>query len=229
MESPTNGRVTDSHLKANLLNPQFFKNFNRNNTPSYESTLPIDHSNFPDELLCSEKEIELHLRDLDVNKSSGADGISVVMLKRTAHAIAPSLKTLFNLSLKTGVFPRDWKLARVVPVPESGAKNNPANYRPISLLPIISKVLERHVSNIIKDHLTDHSPLSTQQWGFIAKKSTTSALLSFTRNCLESLDNGYEVGAVFFHLSKAFDSVPHGPILAKIEETGVNPFLIRWI
>ena len=230
LESPTTGSVTDSHQKANLLNSQFFKNFNHNNIPPYESTLfPIDSSNFPDELLCSEEEIELHLRVLDVKKSSGADGISAVMLKRTAHAIAPSLTTLFNLSLKTGVFPRDWKLARVVPIPKIGAKSNPANYRPISLLPIVSKVLERHVSNIMKNHLTDHSPLSAQQWGFTAKKSTTSALLSFTHNCLESLDNGNEVGAVFFDLSKAFDSVPHGPLLAKIEEIGVSPFLIRWI
>ena len=103
------------------------------------------------------------------------------------------------------------------------------NYRPISLLPIVSKVLERHVSNIMKNHLTDHSPLSAQQWGFTAKKSTTSALLSCTHNCLESLDNGNEVGAVFFDLSKAFDSVPRGPLLTKIEETGVSPFLIRWM
>ena len=151
------------------------------------------------------------------------------MLKQTAHAIAPSLTTLFNLSLKTGVFPRDWKLARVVPVAKPGAKNNPVNYRPISLLPIISKVLERHVSNIMKNPLIDHSPLSTQQWGFTAKKSTTSALRSFTHNCLKSLNNGNEVGAVFVDLSKAFDSVPHGPLLVRIEGTGVNSFLIRWI
>ena len=140
-----------------------------------------------------------------------------------------TLNIRFKQFLLSIVFPRDWKLARVVPIPKPGAKSNPANYRPISLLPIVSKVLERHVSNIMKNHLTDHSPLSAQQWGFTAKKSTTSALLSFTHNCLESLDNGNEVGAVFFDLSKAFDSVPHGPLLAKIEEIGVSPFLIRWI
>ena len=70
LESPTTGSMTDSHQKANLLNSQFFKNFNHNNIPPYESTLlPIDPSNFPDELLCLDEEIELHLRVLEIIRS----------------------------------------------------------------------------------------------------------------------------------------------------------------
>ncbi len=92
-----------------------------------------------DELLCSNEEIELYLRALDTKKVAGADNISALMLKHTANAIAPSLKTLL---LTKGKFPKNWKVTRVVIVPKSGKKDNPANYRPVSLLPIVSKVLE---------------------------------------------------------------------------------------
>ena len=178
------GVVTDSHDKANILNSQFFKNFNSTNLSDESVNIDVDSFSLPDTLLCSEEEIQLYLRALDVKKSTGADGISALMLKRTAHVISLSLKILFNRSLTTGKFPRDWKFARVVPVPESGARDNPANYRPISLLPIISKVFERHIFNFLKGYLSDHSPLSPHQWGFTAKKSTTSAVLSLTHNCL---------------------------------------------
>ena len=66
-------------------------------------------------------------------------------------------------------------------------------------------------------------------WGFTAKKSTTCALLSFTHDCLEHLDGEKGVCAVFFDLSKAFDSVPHGPLLTKLLQIGIDPFIVRWI
>ncbi len=189
----------------------------------------LDSTNMPAELLCSDEETLSYLRALDVKKSSGADGISALMLKRTAYAIAPSLKTLFNLSISTGKFPTDWKFARVVPIPKAGARDNPANYRPISLLPIISKILERHILKAMRIYLSENSPLSAHQWGFTTKKSTTTALVSFTHDCLECLDEGKDVCAVFFDLSKAFDSVPHRPLLNKISQIGFDPFILRWI
>ena len=85
-------------------------------------------------------------------------------------------------------------------MPKSGKKDNPANYRPISLLPIVSKVLERHVFKAMTIYLAEHTPLSTHQWGFTAKKSITSELLSLTHHCLKSLDEGKEICAVYFDL-----------------------------
>ncbi len=136
----------------------------------------------------------LYLSLYRYEKGCRADDISALMLKHTAKAIAPSLKTLFNLSLTKGKFPKNWKVARVVAVPKSGKKDNPANFLPISLLPIVSKVLERHVFKAMTIiYLAEHTPLSTHQWGFTAKKSTISALLSFTHHCLKSLDEGRNV------------------------------------
>ena len=105
----------------------------------------------------------------------------------------------------------------------------PSNYRPISILPILSKLLERHVHNLLSHHLHTNCPLSPYQWGFIEGKSTTSALLSFIQDCHNALDSSQEVCTVFFDLSKAFDTVPHLPLLYKLSCLQVPSFLLRWI
>ena len=83
-----------------------------------------------------------YIQSLDATKASGPDGVSIRMLKHTATSIAPSLAKLFNISIKLGRFPTCWKTSSVVPVPKSSKHNEVANYRPISLLPVVSKLLE---------------------------------------------------------------------------------------
>ena len=180
-------------------------------------------------LFCSDDQILSLLSSLKTKKATWADGISAQMLKATGTSIVKSITKLFNLSLKTGIFPTDWKFARVVPIPKTGNPESPSNYRPISILPIISKLLEKHVHNLLYHHLNNNCSLSPNQWGFTEGKSTTTALLSFVHECQEALDNGGEVCSVFFDLCKAFDSVPHQPLLCKLFHLQVNPFLLRWI
>ena len=169
------------------------------------------------------------ITSLDTTKSTGADGVSAKMLKSTAPYIAKSLTNLFNTSLKSGKFPSDWKVARIVPIPKGGDPENPGNYRPISILPVLSILLEKHLHDLLSRHLNMYSPLSQHQWGFTSGKSTTSALTSFTHDCQEALDCGNEVCSVFFDLSKAFDTVPHQQLLHKLSKLHVDPFLIRWV
>ena len=101
------------------------------------------------------------------SKSTGLDGISAKMLKGTVDAIVPSLTRLFNLFLTTGTFPKAWKLARIVPVPKSVNMSAPSNYRPISILSVVSKLLERHVHHILFEFLSTNYHLSMRQWGFL--------------------------------------------------------------
>ena len=122
------------------------------------------------------------LSSIDTTKSSGPDGISGRMLKSTASSITPSITKLFNLSIKIGKLPAEWKLARVNPILKHGSKSDPSNYRPISLLSIISKLLEKHVQKCLLKHLQEHSPISDNQWGFSKGKSTTGALLTAVDN-----------------------------------------------
>ena len=105
----------------------------------------------------------------------------------------------------------------------------PENYRPISILSLLSKLLEIHVYQTISNHLLIHHPISDRQWGFSCGKSTTTALLSFSHDCLQTLDNKAEVCSVFFDISKAFDSVPHVLLLHKLSSINLNPYITRWV
>ena len=110
--------------------------------------------------MCNEEEVYQLLSSLDVTKANGPDGISARTLKHTATSITPSITKLFNLSLRTGHIPSEWKQSLVVPIPKSkNDKGSPNNYRPISLLSVLSKLLERHVHKILAEHLCTNHPL----------------------------------------------------------------------
>ena len=109
------------------------------------------------------------------------------------------------MSIASGKLPTDWKSSLVVPIPKKGDLSDPSNYRPISLLPVLSKVLEHE--QLLYDHLLEYAPISTKQWGFLPGRSTTDAVLTVTHDWHQTLDSGLEVCAIFFDLQKAFDSV----------------------
>ena len=136
---------------------------------------------------------------LDTNKANGPDNISAFMLA-TAESIAEPLARLFTLSLSKGKFPKLWKTAGIVPNPKSTSKSksNPTEYRPISLLSIVSKLLERIVHSILWEHLVEYAPISDKQWGFQKGKSTTSLLLHTTHGSFTLLDNNWKL-CVFFY------------------------------
>ena len=131
-----------------MLNSFFSKCFNHYTDPLSDSdcTLlrqPCDGC--PDELLCDEAAVCDMLESLDVCKSNGPDSVSSTMLKNTTAFIAPSITKLFNQSIKSGRIPSEWKSSYVVPISKGGDTHHPGNYRPISLLPVMSKLLERHI------------------------------------------------------------------------------------
>ena len=119
------------------------------------------------------------LSSLDVSKASGPDGASA---KMTTEFIAPSVCKLFNISLQTGRVPQGWKQSIIVPVPKTSAACTPDNYKPVSLLSVLSKVLECHMYGIITNHLQTFHPLAESQWGFLPGKSTVTGLLAMTHN-----------------------------------------------
>ena len=114
-------------------------------------------------------------------------------------------------------------------MPKGTNKTSPTGYRPISILPVVSKVIERHIKAIVVEHLELSASISPRQWGFISSKSTISALIKVVDDWSRTLDQGFEVCIVFFDISKAFDTVPHLPLLQQMEKLGLNPYLLRWI
>jgi len=132
--------------KANLLNKVFINSFNHS-TPILESTdLPSTDPNWlPEPLMCTEDEVFEMLSTLDTTKSSGHDEISTKMLEEIALSMTPAVTSLFNMLISLGVLPDKWKIGRVSPVPKSSTRSDPTNYRPIPLLSILRKLLEKHM------------------------------------------------------------------------------------
>ena len=173
-----NGTVTaESHVsKANLLNCLFSSCF------SPQSPSSIEHHPDLSNTECSEEEVGRLLCSLKTKTSTGPDGISSHMLRNTAHSISTSLCNLFNRSLSSGCFPAEWKCSNVTPVFKAGDKSLVSNYRPISLLSIPSKILERIVHRRLLQHLISNSILSPWQFGFRPHSSTQEALLTATHD-----------------------------------------------
>ena len=212
--------------KANLLNATFASNFN---SVLPGPTLDDIPSECPIEFLCTEDEVYGLLSTLDTTKANGHDDISAKMLKETALSITPVITELFNLSIRLCELPDEWKIARVSPIPKPGSHSDPRNYRPISLLSILSKLLEKHICKLLTRHFEEHHPISAQQWGFTQGKSTTGALLDATDQWFRWMEQGHDVCTVFFDFSKAFDSVPHRHLLNKLQNYNVHPQILRWI
>jgi hypothetical protein len=183
----------------------------------------------PEEFLCTVDEVRHLLETLDATKSTGPDKIPARVLKSVAPNIAPSVTKLFNLSIKTGLFPISWKSSHIVAIPKCSQTKNPRSYRPISLLSILSKILERHMFSLISEHLLEQNIISDNQWGFTSNKSTTTALLALTHDWFKHLEEGIEVCVIFLDLQKAFDSVPHRDLLLVVKNSGLHPILLKWI
>ena len=139
--------------------------------------------------------------------------------------IAPSLCMIFNKSLQLGSLPSDWKLANVVPVHKKGAKDHVENYRPISPLPIVSKVFERFVLNNIKDHL--YHVISPKQHGFVLEDRASPTCLRLFCHIGSLLDSGSRVDTIYLDMSKAFDKVSHRRLVHKLIPAGFRGKLLN--
>ena len=158
---------------------------------------------------------------LDPSKATGADGLGNRILNEVAVPLAQPLSHLFNFCLSLGHFPDLWKMANVIPLFK---KDDPLlcnNYRPISLLPCISKVFERILFNHIFAFLKFHKLIVKDQSGFIPGDSTINQLIAICNNLYKCIDDGDEMLAVFLDLTKAFDKVWHRGLLYKMKGIGI--------
>ncbi|XP_013173125.1 PREDICTED: RNA-directed DNA polymerase from mobile element jockey-like, partial [Papilio xuthus] len=214
--------------KADLLGSLFASN----------STLE-DKGCSPPKILCGETfmpEIQFRqrlvrkvLQSLDVNKSSGPDGIPPIVLRTCAPELAPVLTRLFRFSYSVGEVPKSWKTAIIHPIPKKGDSSNPSNYRPIAITPLFSKVMETTINCQLMRYLEEHQLISDRQYGFRQRRSAGDLLAYLTHRWSEAIEGKGEALAVSLDVAKAFDRVWHKALLSKLPSYGLPEKLCEWI
>ena len=162
-------------------------------------------------------EVVAGLKSLAASSGKGEVGIDSVILIGGAEVIGPQITYLFNLIISSGVYPDDWKCAHIMPLYKGkGKKSEAANYRPISILPPISKLFETLISNQIRIYLESNNMLHHSQFGFRKNLSCELALNSMVEDWRGWLDEKDDVISIFLDLSKAFDTVDHDILISKL-------------
>jgi len=139
------------------------------------------------------------------------------------------LADLFHRSFRAGIVPDGWKLANVTPVHKKGSKANATNYRPISLLPIVSKIMEKIINNKLMRYLEGNNLLHSSQFGFRKQRSSLQSVLSISQAAEDALDAGEEYRIVSLDISSAFDKVWHAGLLSKLRSYGISGCLLNWL
>ena len=173
-------------------------------------------------------EVEKVMQNLASKNSSGHDGISARFLKKILAIITPPLTHIVNQSLCTGIFPDRLKIAKVIPLFKKGDQHVLDNYRPISLLLVISKVFEKIVYNQLFNYFTDNNLFYSSQYGFRSLHSTELASLELIDRVFQHLDTGQLPLSVFLDLSKAFDTLTHLILLHKLKFYGLSNTPLKW-
>ena len=187
--------------------------------------------NYPDYLsfnLATEAEISAILSSMR-NSCAGHDAIRPLIVKENADSLVPPITHIINLSMIQGSVPDQFKIAQITPVHKAGNTDLINNYRPISVLTVLSKVLEKVVCKRLVSFFDAHSVLSNSQFGFRRKHSCELPLILATEFIRKALDDGDHVIAVFLDLRKAFDVVSHQILLGKLAHYGIRGTTLQWM
>ena len=207
----------------------------------YESVFTVDDGSTPppdfpekteerlSDVTFMKETVEELLLNRDPNKAAGPDGVEGRFLKECAGELAPIMNDLFRKSMDAGEVPETWKEAHIIPIHKTGPKTKMANFRPVALTSVISKVCEKIICLTIMAFLTQNLLISPQQHGFVTGRSCQTNILLCLEKWTEMVDNGNGVDVAYFDYAKAFDKVSHRLLLLKLSRYGIDGKLLAWL
>ena len=211
--------------KANLFNKFFFSIYSQRTSQPLFPGLSHSHPSLSS-INITTSEVFDALISLDPSKAMGIDRIGPKVLKMCATALCTPVHHLFSVSLSTGHLPNEWRTHLITPIFKAGDRSSIKNYRPISLLCTISKVLERLVFNRVAEFLADH--MSVSQFGFLKGRSSQQQLLIMLSEVHANTQGKRCSDIVYLDFRKAFDSVSHSILLSKLQNMGITGLLLNW-
>ena len=221
--------ITGAGNISNLFNKYFTSigpklasklNFDKSNVAPTNFISSVPYSFFLKPI--TEVEIIGHLRNLQLSKSTGTDGIPIKYIKMSTCLIAPILTKLFNECVTTGYFSQAFKTAEVIPIYKFGQADMCSNYRPISILNPFAKIFEKCLHNQLYKYFISNNLLSPSQYGFKKNICTAQAVNDTFNEILQNLNKKHTTCAVFLDLSKAFDTIDHNILINKLNKYGIR-------
>jgi len=217
--------------KAELLNAFFASVFSAKASPQESQALEVT------EEACREDDFPLveedcardHFSNLDARESMGPNGMHPRVLRELADVIAGPLSIIFERSCRTGEVPKGWRKANVTPVFKKCKKEDPRNYRPVSLTSIPGKMMEQLLPEVINKQVEEKEVIRSSQHGFTKGKSCLTNLVVFYDGMTAWVDEGRAVDVVNLDFSKAFDTVSCNILLGKLRKCGLDEWTLRWI
>ena len=225
----SNGRLLEEpEAKANILQDQFCSVFTHDDgkLPCF----PVRTNQKLTSVEISEDIVRKTIKKLPNKSSYGPDGIPPILLKKTVQYITKPLFQIFSASLESGYLPKEWRNAKIVPIfKKKGDSSEAVNYRPVSLTPTVSKVLETVIKHKLLKFLLANKLITPKQHGFLSRRSTLTNLLASMNEWFKARLNRKNVHACYTDFSKAFDTVSHPKLLYKLSKYGITGKLFLWL
>ena len=232
LEDSAGNIISQGFLMAEDLNGYFSSVFTKEDI----SSLPVADAKFQEAksdylgpLVVTPEMVAKKTKAMKDNKSPGVDGIPPKLLMETVEQISIPLARVFNLSLKEGVVPFEWKQTNIIPLFKKGSRNKSENYRLVSLMSVICKLLERLIKDHMVNFLVKHKLLNSSQHGFRKARSCLTNMLFFLEEITKWIDAGSPVDIIYLDFQKAFEKVSHQRLLLKLKAHGIGDIITDWI